>query len=193
MASELKGKKVAVIAADMVEQVELIEPWKALKEAGADPDLISIESGNIQGFNHYDKGQQFAVDKTIDEVSPDDYDAVFVPGGVGNPDELRTNEAVVSFVREMFDSGKPVAAICHGPWVLVEAGVVDGLTITSWPSLQTDIRNAGGNWVDREVAVDQGVVTSRKPDDLPAFCATLVEGVAGGRFERQRAHAHAGR
>jgi protease I len=193
MPNELNGTRVAVIAADMVEQVELTEPWRALKEAGAEPELISVEGGKIQGFNHYDKADLFAVDRTIDEVSPEDYDAVFIPGGVGNPDELRTHEPVVSFVRRMFDSGKPVAAICHGPWVLVEAEIVDGLTVTSWPSLQRDVRNAGGSWVDEEVVVDQGVVTSRKPDDLPAFCQKLIESIAQGRFERAGAHAHAGR
>jgi deglycase len=186
MAAQLEGKKVAVIAADMVEQVELTEPWKALGKAGADRDLISIESGKIQGFNHYEKADQFAVDKTIEEVDPEDYDAVFIPGGVGNPDELRTHEPVVSFVRRMFDSGKPVTSICHGPWVLVEAGIVNGLTVTSWPSLKTDVRNAGGNWVDEEVVVDQGVVTSRNPDDLPSFCEKLIEAIAEGGFERVR-------
>src|SRR5262249_31697336 len=140
---------------------------------------------------HYDQADQFSVDKTIEEVDPEDYDAVFVPGGVGNPDELRTHEPVVSFVRRMFDSGKPVTAICHGPWVLVEAGIVAGLTVTSWPSLKTDIRNAGGNWVDEEVVVDQGVVTSRKPDDLPAFCEKLIEAVAEGSVERVRVPARA--
>src|SRR4051794_40286385 len=159
----------------MVEQVELTEPWKAVEEAGGTPELISLESGEIQGFNHYDKADTFKVDHAIEDVEPGDYEAVFVPGGVGNPDELRQNDEVVGFVRQMFESGKPVAAICHGPWVLVEAGVVDGLKLTSWPSLETDIRNAGGNWVDEEVVVDQGVVTSRKPDDLPAFCEKLVE------------------
>src|SRR4051812_39755180 len=147
MADGLKGKRIAVIAADMVEQVELIEPRKALEGAGADTDLVSIKSGKIQGFNHYDKGDEFEVDRTIDDADPEDYDAVFIPGGVGNPDGLRANEDVVRFVRQMFDTGKPVAAICHGPWVLVEAGVVEGMTVTSWPSLQTDIRNAGGTWV----------------------------------------------
>jgi protease I len=191
MANELKGKKVAVIATDMVEQVELTEPWRALGEAGAERELISISSGKIQGFNHYDMAEQFAVDRAIDEVDPEDYDAVLIPGGVGNPDELRMHEPVVSFVRRMFDSGKPVASICHGPWVLVEADIVDGLSVTSWPSLKTDIRNAGGNWVDQEVVVDQGVVTSRRPDDLPAFCEKLVEHIAEGRFERMGVHAHA--
>jgi deglycase len=191
MPHHLTGKKVAVIATDMVEQVELTEPWKALEEAGADVELISIKSGQIQGFNHYDKADTFKVDKTIEDADPDDYDALLLPGGVGNPDTLRTNEHVVEFVRRMFESGKPIGAICHGPWVLVEAGVVDGLTLTSWPSLKTDIRNAGGNWVDEEVHVDQGIVTSRKPDDLPAFVEKILEAFAEGRHERRRVPAHA--
>jgi protease I len=183
MAGKLDGKKIAFIAADGVEQVELTEPWKAVEEAGGKPELISIESGEIQGFNHLDKGDTFKVDKAIDEVSPDDYDNVVLPGGVANPDFLRANGKVVSFIRDFFEKGKPVAAICHGPWTLVEAGVVDGLTLTSWPSLQTDIRNAGGNWVDEEVHVDRGLVTSRKPDDLPAFNAKMVEEFCEGRHE----------
>jgi protease I len=183
MAGKLDGKKIAFIAADGVEQVELTEPWKAVEEAGGKPELISIESGEIQGFNHLDKGDTFKVDKAIDEVSPDDYDNVVLPGGVANPDFLRANEKVVSFIRDFFEKGKPVAAICHGPWTLVEAGVVDGLTLTSWPSLQTDIRNAGGKWVDEEVHVDKGLVTSRKPDDLPAFNAKMVEEFCEGRHE----------
>lgn len=184
MAGKLEGKKIAFIATDGVEQVELKEPWKAVEEAGGKPELISLESGEIQGFNHLDKGDTFKVDHAIDEVSPDDYDNVVLPGGVANPDFLRTNEKVVGFVRDFFEKGKPVAAICHGPWTLVEAGVVDGLTLTSWPSLQTDIRNAGGHWVDEEVHVDKGLVTSRKPDDLPAFNAKLVEEFCEGRHEK---------
>ncbi|HEX6459352.1 MAG TPA: type 1 glutamine amidotransferase domain-containing protein [Thermoleophilaceae bacterium] len=183
MAGKLDGKKIAFIAADGVEQVELTEPWKAVEEAGGKPELISIESGEIQGFNHLDKGDTFKVDHAIDEVSPDDYDNVVLPGGVANPDFLRTNEKVVSFVRDFFEKGKPVAAICHGPWTLVEAGVVDGLTLTSWPSLKTDIENAGGNWVDEEVHVHKGLVTSRKPDDLKAFNEKLVEEFREGRHE----------
>ena len=192
MAHHLTGKKVAVIATDMFEQVELTEPWRALKDAGAEVELISIGEGKIQGFNHYDKADLFAVDRAIEDADPDDYDALHLPGGVGNPDTLRTNEQVVSFVRRMFESGKPISAICHGPWTLVEADVVEGLTLTSWPSLQTDIRNAGGTWVDEEVYVDQGVTTSRKPDDLPAFNEKMVEEFAEGRHERRniRAHAH---
>ncbi len=191
--AQLNGKRVAVIATDMVEQVELVEPWRALKDAGAEAELVSIEDGQIQGFNHYDKADLFSVDKTIENADPDDYDALLLPGGVGNPDTLRTNEQVVEFVRRMFESGKPIAAICHGPWTLVEAGVVDGLTLTSWPSLKTDIRNAGGTWVDEEVHVDQGVTTSRKPDDLPAFNEKMLEEFAEGRHEGRRvpAHAHA--
>jgi protease I len=183
MANELNGKKIAFIATDGVEQVELTEPWKAVEEAGGTPELISLESGEIQGFNHLDKGDTFKVDKAIADASPDDYDNVVLPGGVANPDFLRTNKDVVSFIRDFFEKGKPVAAICHGPWTLVEAGVVDGLTLTSWPSLQTDIRNAGGTWVDEEVHVDKGLVTSRKPDDLPAFNAKMVEEFCEGRHE----------
>jgi protease I len=185
VANELQGKRVAFIATDMVEQVELTEPWEAVKAAGATPELISLEDGEIQGFDHYDKADTFKVDRTVEEVRADDYDALVVPGGVGNPDTLRTDENAVQFVRDFFEQGKPVGAICHGPWILVEAGVVRGRTVTSWPSLQTDIRNAGGNWVDREVVVEDGLVTSRKPDDLPAFNAKIVEEFAEGRHEQQ--------
>ena len=186
MADELKGKRVAIVATDMVEQVELLEPRKALEEAGAKTDLISIEPGEIQGFNHYDKGDRIPVDKTIEEASANEYDALLLPGGVGNPDTLRMDENVVSFVRDLFEHGKPVAAICHAPWTLVEAGVVRGRTLTSWPSLQTDIRNAGGTWVDQEVVVDRGLVTSRKPDDIPAFNAKMIEEFAEGKHAEQR-------
>ena len=186
MANELNGKRVAIVATDMVEQVELLEPRKALDEAGARTEVISIESGKIQGFNHYDKGDEIPVDRTIEEASADEYDALLLPGGVGNPDVLRMDENVVSFVRDFFEQGKPVAAICHGPWTLVEAGVVRGRKLTSWPSIQTDIRNAGGNWADEEVVVDQGLVTSRKPDDIPAFNAKMVEEFAEGKHAEQR-------
>jgi deglycase len=186
MADELKGKRVAIVATDMVEQVELLEPRKALEEAGAKTELISIKPGEIQGFNHHDKADKIPVDKTIEEVSADDYDALLLPGGVGNPDALRMDENVVSFVRDFFEQGKPVAAICHAPWTLVEAGVVRGRKLTSWPSLQTDIRAAGGNWVDQEVVVDQGLVTSRKPDDIPAFNKKMIEEFAEGKHEGQR-------
>ncbi|MGH3025400.1 MAG: type 1 glutamine amidotransferase domain-containing protein, partial [Gaiellaceae bacterium] len=150
---KLKGKRVAIVAADMVEQVELVEPRRALEKAGAETDLISLKPGQIQGFDHFDKGDKLDVDKTIEEVDVSDYDALMVPGGVGNPDQLRGDENVVSFVRDFFEAGKPVAAICHGPWVLVEADVVRGRRLTSWPTLQTDIRNAGGHWVDDQVVV----------------------------------------
>jgi protease I len=187
MADEVKGKNIAFLAADMFEEVELTEPWKALEKAGADLDLVSLEDGEVQAFNHYDKAGSFKVDKTVEEVSASDYDGLVLPGGVGNPDNLRQDENAVHFVRAFFEQGKPVAAICHAPWTLVEAGVVRGRTLTSFPSLQTDIRNAGGNWVDEEVVVDNGLVTSRKPDDLPAFNKKLIEEFAEGRHEEQAA------
>ena len=187
---KLKGKKVAIIAADMVEQVELVEPRKALEAAGAETELISMKPGEIRGFNHFDPADTFKVDRAVEEVDASDYDALMVPGGVGNPDQLRGDENIVSFVRDFFEAGKPVAAICHGPWVLVEAGVVRGRKLTSWPTLQTDIRNAGGNWVDQEVVVDNGLVSSRKPDDIPAFNAKVVEEMAEGRHERQAELTH---
>jgi protease I len=185
VADKLQGKRVAFLATDMVEQVELTEPWKAVKEAGATPELVSLEEGEIQGFNHYDKGDTFKGDRTVEEARADDYDALVIPGGVGNPDTMRTDENAVELVRQFFEQGKPVGVICHGPWMLVEAGVVRGRTVTSWPSLRTDIRNAGGDWVDEQVVVDDGLVTSRKPDDLPAFNAKIVEEFAEGRHERQ--------
>ena len=172
---DLSNKKVAFLATDMVEQVELTEPWKAVEEAGGQPELVSLEEGEIQGFNHYDKADTFRVDRTVDDVGVDEYDALVLPGGVGNPDTLRANEDAVAFVRDFIESGKPVGVICHGPWTLVEADVVRGRTLTSWPSVQTDIRNAGGTWVDEEVVRDENVTSSRKPDDLPAFCRTIVE------------------
>jgi protease I len=187
--AQLQGKHIAIIATDMVEQVELVEPRKALEAAGATTDLLSIRPGTIQGFNHFDKADEHKVDKLVEEVDARDYDALFIPGGVGNPDQLRTDENAVQLTRAFFEQGKPVAAICHGPWVLVEADVLNGRTLTSWPSLQTDIRNAGGNWVDKEVVVDQGLVTSRKPDDIPAFNRKLVEEFAEGVHARQRAAA----
>ena len=173
--AELNGKRIAFLATDMVEQVELTEPWKAVAEAGGQPELISLEEGEIQGFNHYDKAETFPVDRTLAEASVDAYDGLVLPGGVGNPDTLRTDEQAVGFVRDFLESRKPVAVICHGPWTLVEADVVRGRTLTSWPSVKTDIENAGGNWVDEEVVQDGNLVSSRKPDDLPAFCKTLVE------------------
>jgi protease I len=185
MANELKGKRIAFLAAEMFEEVELAEPWKALKNAGAELELVSLKDDEVQGFNHYDKAGSYKVDKTVEEVSASDYDALVLPGGVGNPDNLRQDENAVQFVREFFEQGKPVGAICHAPWTLVEAGVVRGRTLTSFPSLQTDIRNAGGNWVDQEVVVDEGLVTSRKPDDIPAFNRKLIEEFAEGRHEAQ--------
>jgi protease I len=175
MPGTLQGCKVAVLATDGVEQVELTEPVKALEEAGAEVHLISTKTGEIQGFNHLDKGDTFPVDKTAAEVSAHEYRALVLPGGVANPDTLRINSEAVQLVRDFVESDKPVAAICHGPWLLVEAGVLKGRTLTSWPSLKTDINNAGGSWVDEQVQVDQKLITSRKPNDLPAFCAKMLE------------------
>jgi protease I len=182
---ELQGKRIAFVATDGVEQVEYIEPRKTIEQAGAEAELVSMRPGSIQGFNHLDKGDTFPVDRTAAEANPDDYDGLVLPGGVANPDFLRTDPDVVRFIRSFFEAGKPVGAICHGPWTLVEAGVVKGRTLTSWPSLQTDIRNAGGTWVDEEVHVDQGLVTSRKPDDLKAFGEKLVEEFAEGVHQGQ--------
>jgi protease I len=187
MADELKGKKIAFLAAEMFEQVELTEPWQALEGAGAKLELVSLAEGEVQGFDHYDKAGTFKVDKTVEEASASDYDGLVLPGGVGNPDNLRQDENAVKFVRDFFEQGKPVGAICHAPWTLIEAGVVRGRTLTSFPSLQTDLRNAGANWVDEEVHVDQGLVTSRKPDDIPAFNKKLIEEIAEGKHEQQAA------
>jgi protease I len=178
MPASLQGRRIAFLATDGVEQSELTEPWKALREAGAETDLISLESGRIQGFEHQTEAASFAVDRTIDEVDPSEYDGLVVPGGVANPDRLRMDERAVRFVAEFVASDKPVGVICHGPWMLVEADVVRGRTLTSWPSLKTDIRNAGGDWVDQEVVVDRSLVTSRKPRDLPLFCTKLIEEIA---------------
>src|SRR4051812_29795566 len=181
MADVLKNKKVAILAADMFERVELEEPRKALEDAGADVEIVSIHDREIQGFDHFDPANTVKVDRTVEEVSVADYDALLVPGGVGNPDQLRGDENAVNFVREFAAAKKPMAVICHGPWMLVESGVVRGLTLTSWPTLRTDITNAGGNWVDKEVVVDQGIVTSRKPDDIPAFNEKMIEEFCEGR------------
>jgi protease I len=181
----LEGKTIAILATEGVEQVELTEPRKALEQAGATTELISLESGEVQAMTHIDKGATFPVDRTVDQVSADTYDGLLLPGGVANPDNLRQNEQAVRFVRDFYDTGKPIAAICHAPWMLVEADLVRGLTLTSWPSLQTDIRNAGGTWVDQEVATDNGIVTSRKPDDIPAFSRKMVEEFREGRHERR--------
>jgi protease I len=170
----LKGHRVAILATDGVEQIELVEPRKALDAAGAITQLVSSKPGTIRGFNHLEKGDEFDVDVTLDDAQAAQFDALLIPGGVANPDALRMDPRAVQFVREFMVSDKPVAAICHAPWLLVEADAVAGRTLTSWPSLQTDIRNAKGDWVDREVVVDEKLVTSRKPDDLPAFNAAIV-------------------
>jgi protease I len=182
MSDELTGKKIAfLVANEGVEQIELAEPAKAVREAGAEVDLIAPADEPVQAFNHLDKGDTFEPDKTVAEADPGDYDGLVLPGGVANPDQLRTKAAAVEFARAFFDAGKPVGAICHAPWTLVEADVVRDRTLTSWPSLQTDVRNAGGEWVDEQVHVDDNLVTSRRPDDLEAFNAKIVEAFAGRR------------
>ena len=181
MAGELQGKKVAILAADGVEQVEYEKPREAVENAGASVELVSLGTGEIQAMNHdIEQGDRLAVDKAVADASPDDYEALILPGGCVNPDNLRQDPDAIAFVQEFFKSGKPVGAICHAPWTLVEADLVRGRTLTSYPSIRTDIRNAGGNVVDEEVVVDQGLVTSRNPDDLPAFCAKIVEEFAEG-------------
>jgi len=184
MANELQGKKVAILAADGVEQVELEQPRQAVQGAGAETELLSIDTGEIQAMNHdIDKGDTFTVDKAVADASVDDYDGLLLPGGVINPDNLRVNEGVISFLQDYFKTGKPVGVICHGPWTLVEADLVRGRTMTSYPSIRTDLRNAGADVVDEEVVTDQGLVSSRNPDDLPAFCAKVVEEFAEGAHE----------
>jgi deglycase len=184
MADELKDKKIAIIATDGVEQVELTEPRKAVENAGARTELLSLEEGQIQAMNSdINPAEKFDVDKAISDVSADDYDGLILPGGTVNADHLRMSDDVVSFVQSFFKSGKPAGVICHGPWTLVEADLVRDRTLTSFPSLQTDIRNAGGKWVDEEVVVDEGLVTSRNPDDLPAFCSKIVEEFAEGKHQ----------
>jgi protease I len=185
MAGEIQGKKVAFLLTDGVEQIEYTEPRKAVEAAGGEAQLVSLDPGTIQGFNHLDKGDTFKVDLTVKEADPNDFDGLVLPGGVANPDILRTDQDAVAFVQAFFEAGKPVAAICHGPWTLVEADVVRGRTLTSWPSIRTDIQNAGGTWVDEEVHVDAGLVTSRKPDDLPAFCAKIIEELEEGIHPEQ--------
>ncbi len=179
MTQSISGKTVAFLtAAEGVEQVELTRPWEAVQQAGGTPRLLAPEAGQVQAFNHLDKGDSFDVDTPVDEADQGDYDALVLPGGVANPDALRTDKAAVDFVRTFVDSGKPVAVICHGPWTLVEAGVLEGRTLTSWPSLQTDIRNAGGTWVDEEVVVDGNLISSRNPDDIPSFNDKLLDALA---------------
>ena len=180
MKTSLNGKRIAILATDGFEQVELTGPRDALKGAGAKVEIISLKGGEIRGMHHDEKGDLFSVDRTVTESSAEEFDGLVLPGGVHNPDALRMDERAVEFVRDFFASGTPVAAICHGPWMLVEAGVVKGRTLTSWPSIKTDIRNAGGNWVDEEVHCDRGLVTSRKPDDIPAFCDKMIEEFAEG-------------
>src|SRR5215213_7872344 len=192
MFEKLSGKKVAFLMANEgVEQIELTEPLEAIRGCGAEVELLAPEDGEIQAFNHLDKGQTFAVDRVVAEADASEYDGLVLPGGVANPDQLRTKGEALRFVRDFFASGKPVGAICHAPWTLIDAGVAEGRTLTSWPSLETDLRNAGANWVDEEVHVDQGLVTSRKPDDLDAFNAKIVEEFAEGKHEGQRPRAGA--
>lgn len=186
MADKLKGKKIAFLVADGFEQVELTQPWQAVKDAGAEVHLVSIKSGEVQGMEaDINKADTFPVDKTVDEVKADDYHGLMLPGGVVNPDKLRVNDKAVQFVRDFFAQHKPVAAICHAPIVLIEAGVLDGRKLTSFPSIKTDIQNAGGTWEDREVVCDEALVTSRTPDDLDAFCAKAIEEYAEGKHKEQ--------
>ncbi|MCU7555950.1 type 1 glutamine amidotransferase [Alteromonas sp. ASW11-19] len=182
---KLSGKRVAFLVTNGFEQVELTEPLNAVKEAGGTAEIVSLSKDDIQGMNHDEKGDTFAVDRVIDDVSADDYHGLVLPGGVQNPDTLRTDAKAVQFVRDFFSQHKPVAAICHGPWLLVEADVVKDRQLTSFPSIKTDILNAGGNWLDDEVVVDNGLTTSRNPDDLPAFCKKVVEELREGKHERQ--------
>jgi protease I len=186
VADTLTGQRVAfLVAPEGIEQVELTEPWQAVERAGGRPELVSTEPGSVQAFHHLDKADTFPVDTTVADVRADDYAALVLPGGVANPDFLRTRPDAVAFARAFFEQAKPVAAICHAPWTLIEADVLRGRRLTSWPSLRTDLRNAGADWVDQEVVVDQGLVTSRNPDDLPAFCAAVVEEIAEGRHRAQ--------
>jgi len=181
MADSLRGKRIAIVATDGYEQAELLEPKKALEEAGATTEVIAPKSGEIKGWESKDWGGKVKVDKTLDQARAQDYDALVLPGGVMNPDHLRMEPRAVSFVKDFVGTGRPVAAICHGPWTLIEAGVVQGKTITSWPSLKTDLKNAGANWVDQEVATDGQFISSRKPDDLPAFNKAIIEAISQGQ------------
>jgi protease I len=186
---KLDGKKVAALFTDGVEQVELEKPVEGLENEGADVEFVTLEPGEVQAFNHLDHGDKIQVDKAVKDADASDYDALLLPGGVANPDFLRMDDQAVSFVRSFVEQGKPIGVICHGPWTLVEAGVLKGRTITSWPSLKTDIRNAGGNWVDEEVHVDEGLVSSRNPGDIPAFTDKIVEEFSEGKHEQMAASA----
>src|SRR6266571_4235405 len=183
MDKKLSGKKVAILIADGFEQVEMTKPREALEDAGAETKIVSPKAGQIQGMHHADKGDKFDVDLTLEEARPEEFDALMIPGGLMNPDQLRSTPEALEFVRHFFSEGKPVAAICHGPWVLIDAGVVRGRTLTSWPAIKTDVRNAGGKWINQEVVVDNGLVTSRKPDDIPAFNKKMIEEFCEGRHE----------
>ena len=192
LAGELNNTRVAALVDNGFEQSELLEPKKALEAAGARVDVVSPQEGKVKGWQHTDWGQEVTVDVALDSASPDNYDALLLPGGVMNPDKLRANAKAVQFVRAFVNSGRPIAAICHGPWTLIEAGGVKGRKVTSWPSLQSDLKNAGANWVDQEVVTDNGLVTSRKPDDIPAFNRKMIEEFAEGRHDRNKAGAMAG-
>jgi len=187
MSNELSGKRVAILVTDGFEQVEMVRPRKALEEAGAKTDLIAPVRNEVQGWNHQDKGDKFRVDVDLDTANSEDYDALLLPGGVMNPDKLRTIPKAVQFARTFFDDGKPIAAICHGPWLLVEADAVRGRRVTSWPSLKTDLRDAGAEWTDQEAVADRGLVTSRKPDDIPAFNRKMIEVFHEGATTRETA------
>jgi protease I len=184
MANELEGKRIAFLFTEGAEQAEVTEPLQAVREAGAEVDVISLEQGEVEMWQHFDKGDKIEADHAAADADASDYDGLVLPGGVANPDQLRADANAVRFVRAFFEQDKPVGVICHGPWTLIEAGVVKGRTLTSWPSVKTDLKNAGAEWVDEEVHVDNGLVSSRKPDDLPAFCAKIVEEFAEGKHEQ---------
>ncbi|MCA1816065.1 MAG: type 1 glutamine amidotransferase [Acidobacteria bacterium] len=186
MAERLSGKRIAILVTDGFEQAELVEPRKALDEAGATTQIVSPKSGEVEGWKHYDAGDEFKVDVPLAGARAEEFDALLLPGGVANPDQLRMDEKAVAFVKSFVDANKPIAAICHGPWTLIEAGAVRGRKLTSWPSLKTDLTNAGAQWVDEECVVDDGLVTSRKPQDIPAFNEKMIEEFAGGRHARQQ-------
>ncbi len=193
MAHELNGKRIAALVDHGFEQSELLEPKKALEAAGAKVDVVSPQQTKVKGWQHADWGEEVAVDCQLDGAKADHYDALLLPGGVMSPDKLRTNRKAVAFVKAFVDNGRPIAAICHGPWTLIEAGGVKGRTVTSWPSLQSDLKNAGASWVDEECVTDKGLVTSRKPDDIPAFNKKMIEEFAEGRHDRKTTAAGAAR